>query len=612
MKKRCSKVLAFALAVIMAFTASVVVASAEQAETNSLSLVNELRNANGDYTPTIIVHGIAQSTVRVLDDDGNYLTTESGKEVKPFPPTADTNAIVKNVLGPALASLFFQADLGLSKAIDKTLLDVFKYSKTDLQGNPVYDLELERYETSLANLPAEKKEAVLSRMPLDEYAAVAGEENTYYFAYNSLGNTLDIADELAEFVQTVLDETGSDKVNLAPISLGGAIATAFFDLHKELYSKIEKVVYIIPAADGSPIVADIFKGEFNYADEMLYSQMLPSLVEGYQGYLLNLLIRILPKRVLTKALGSAVDSLANFLKTCTNMWALVPSGEYPALADKYLSGSEYAYLRARTDRFYQAQLNLKSNLVEMQAQGVKVFDIVDYDFPLYKFVTSWDKYNADGLINVESSTFGAHSVPLGQTLGDDYVQQNTYCTDPAHNHISPTRTVDASTGLLCERTWFFRTQDHEGTGRNDVIMKLCFELLLYDDIDNVHSDPRFPQFMDGRESKYLKYTLLPQAIEVRDSMQLDPAVLARLDAAIADTEELLSRGSDSHDRYIEVQETLENILIEIGVRQAPEKEPFMDQFLYIFFKKLSDAVYKMTGAAGYKDMNPIPKWFSSL
>ena len=68
---------------------------------------------------------------------------------------------------------------------------------------------------------------------------------------------------------------------------------------------------------------------------------------------------------------------------------------------------------------------------------------------------TWNSQNADFIIQTDSTSMGAHFANVGETLPDDYVQQNTHCSDPTHNHISPDRVVDASAGLLPDTTFYF-------------------------------------------------------------------------------------------------------------------------------------------------------------
>ena len=91
---------------------------------------------------------------------------------------------------------------------------------------------------------------------------------------------------------------------------------------------------------------------------------------------------------------------------------------------------------------------------------------------------------------------GAYAANIGETLPEDYKQANTHCSNPEHKHISPDRVVDASTGLLPDTTFYFNGQKHEQTALNDTILKLALRLLEDDSIQDVYSNPDFPQFTD--------------------------------------------------------------------------------------------------------------------
>ena len=60
--------------------------------------------------------------------------------------------------------------------------------------------------------------------------------------------------------------------------------------------------------------------EISASDEMLYKNLLPNLVGGAEGYLLNAVIRLIPKQILLDTLDATVDGLTNvILRNCTTM-----------------------------------------------------------------------------------------------------------------------------------------------------------------------------------------------------------------------------------------------------------------------------------------------------
>ena len=198
------------------------------------------------------------------------------------------------------------------------------------------------------------------------------------------GNNSEITDELYNFIGQIKRETGHDKINVVAISLGGTIANSLFDRYPELYPSLDRVVYIVPALDGSNIVGDIYLGRLSTSDEMLYKNLLPNLVGGAEGYLLNAVIRMMPKQILLDTLDATVDGLTNvILRNCTTMWSLVPEAYYDEAVARVLPGEENAEMRRQVEVYHHAQVNRFANIEKMRAAGAEVFDIVDYDYQLY-------------------------------------------------------------------------------------------------------------------------------------------------------------------------------------------------------------------------------------
>ena len=337
-------------------------------------------------------------------------------------------------------------------------------------------------------------------------------------------------------------------------------------------------------------------------DESLYKTLLPSLVEGYTGYLLNAALRLIPKQILHDLLDKTVHELQqSLLYNCTMLWGLVPNRDYDAIAEKAFADPARGEIRRQTDLYHRAQSNLKANLSACIAKGVQVLNIVDYNYPLYSFVPSSKLYNGDGLLDAASSSLGATFGYIDTPLPAGYVQQDTYCTHPGHhNHISPDGIVDASTGFLPEHTFYFYNQDHERTAGNDIIIELATQLLLYDDITDVHAVPeRFPQFNTGRDPRKMRDALLPAARRV-DVSTLSEADAAQLQAAIADCEAVLAKTVNDLQEFADAQTRLENILEKIGVYE-PQRETVGDRIALFLSKLLSDALYRYWGPRGFTD-----------
>ncbi len=560
-----------------------------------------------DYAPTIVIPGIGQSKTFLVDENGNRVTDADGDEITGWPLYFDTDYAIKQLVAPLLLSLIFQRDFGLSETTYTTAKELLKWNSFDSNGKNNYNIQVEKYPYSLAECTAEEKAHIYGCVPLNDLTDIAGEDHLYYFAYNSFGNNIEIVDELYSFIQMVKDETGHDKVNLVPISLGGTIANGLLDYYPEVMEDINRVVYVVPALNGSNIIGDVYKNKLSTSDEMLYDIMFPLLTgDDVTGYLINILIRILPKSVILNFLDALVAGMTDgLLLNCTTMWSLVPKEDYIECRDRLLNGNEHVVIRSQTDRYYEAQCNSLKNIQAMVDKGIDVFNIVDYSVPLYCLVESWDKCNADGIIQIESTGMGVDSMPVGEKYPASYQQKNENklgtqnCTDKNHNHISPDREVDASTALLPDQTFFFYQQDHEDTGDNDVIMKLAVEILTNENMKDVYSNPDFPQFNNQRDISKLKNDLLPKAKEV-DLTTLSAEDAAALTNAIDKAEKLLNTTVVVLGETEAAANELDGILIKIGVNEPPEDET-AGKIGGIILKTFNKILNKTIGYGGFTE-----------
>lgn len=594
MKKRFKKIIALVLCAAMLLSAAAINAYAAGKKTDC--------GDDCEFYPTIIIPGLGQSNTWVLDENGDYVLDDEGNKVTSFPAYIQLPELIKEIAAPLLLSLITQRDVGLSDALADAIELCFGINACDLSGQPSDRVETERYPYSFAECSESDMEEINSHIPFNLYPTDLPFDHLYYFTYNSFDNHIDLVEELYAYIQMVKEETGHDKINIVPISQGGSLASALFEYHPEVMDALHKVIFIVPALDGSTIIGDVFNDRITFTDkEYFYNGFLGELglLDEQTARMIEVIARILPDEVLMKALNAAVDRLVEAVMIrSTSMWALCPSGDYPTAAERYLSKPEMAEIRKQTDKYYQAQLNCDANIQKLLDKGVQVFDVVEYDFAMINVGETWNTQNADYIIHTDSTSMGAYFANVGETLPEDYVQQNTHCDNPDHNHISPDRVVDASAGLLPDTTFYFDGQRHDLTQHNDVILKLAMELIANDDIKDVYSSPDFPQFNIGRDVRPL-LALLPQAKAV-DTSALSAEDAAELAAAIAQAEGILDCTTNAAGEMEAAEERLSAILSKIGVVTAEEeKEPSN------LFTKISLWLNEKFGTNGFSEMLPI-------
>lgn len=572
---------------------------------------------NCSQTPTIIVPGLFQSEIYYYKDGEPALNSEGEEYSAPLllDATADIVKLALKEVGIPLVKTFLtqsDPDKQLSDAFGKVIGDaVMDKIRSDENGEFINDIRVIKFSGSVAACNEEEKEYIYGQIPLNYFKGHIDEDHMYFFTYNSFGNMIKTVDELYALIQQVKQETGHDKVNIVPISQGGSIANGLLEFHPDVVNDINRIIFVVPALDGSALMGEIYENGFIDDDEQLYNTIFPLLVsdnDGQTGYLINIALRLLPNSVINDILDAAVDSLiSKNLKNSTLMWGLVSSANYPGAAQKYLSGENDKEIRRQTDLYYSAQLHRYDNILNAIASGVEVFDIVDYNVSLYPLVDSYCKVNADGIIQLESESMGATGYGVDVKLPDGYVSAVNNCTDPEnHDHSDPNGLIDPLTGLLPEQTFYFCNQDHEKTAQNDVLIKLVAALASDENFTSVHSYPdKFPQFNMSRNSRnFVKMIAEMSAYDTSDLSEEDAAELA---AALEEAQAVMDNTVVDVDAFEAAQNRLTAIRDKIlyGKTDNGSGKTFKDRFSFLItslLKFISDFLYRIFGGKGFSDI----------
>lgn len=578
--------------------------------------------------PSILIPGLFQSETKYYENGHVALNKNGEPYSEPFFTDTDEEIIgaaVTEALIPICSLLINQEDKeeqaahAIADVLGSTLMEK---QKCDENGQFIHDIRATKYFDSFADLSEYDQTTILDHFPMEYYVEKAGGDMLYVFSYASLDNMISTVNELYDFIQFVKQDSGYDKVNIVPVSQGGSIAVGLLqhyrDLGLNIADDINRIVYVVPAYNGSTLVGEVFENGIIDDDYELYRDMLPALLgeEEMVSYIVNIVLRLMPNADVNNILDVAVDTfVGDYARYSTLLWGLCPTENYPGSRAKYLSDESTVKIVEQTDWFYQAQLNADENNLQAAADGVKIFDIVDYNVPLYHLVDSWDDVNADGIIQLSSTSLGAYSVGVDKQLPADYVPAKNNCTDPEHHdHSDPHNLVDARTGLFPETTFYFYGQNHESSASNDVIMKLASTLLFDESFTSVYSYPdKFPQFNTGRNTKKLRKAL--DEMRDYDTSKLSPADRTELEEAIIQADAVLENTVVDLNDLNAAQLRFYNIRDKIAdldnasdnpdsSTENKENTAYLD-FSYVFkdlLKILSDLLYRLFGGAGFGDM----------
>ncbi len=623
--KKSKKLLALLLSLVM-------LASATGISTSAVLIGGETPYVpvDDDVIPTIIVPGLFQSETKYYDENGDVAVDANGNEYK-MPFFIDTTEEIigqalEEALMPILTMVVDQKDKeqqaahAVADILSETLMGK---QKLDENGQFINNIRATEYKGSFDELSKHDQETILDHFPMEYYIRHAGADKLYVFSYPSLDNMISIAERLDDFVQFVKENSGYDKVNIVPISQGGSVFNALMQIYadegRSLADDFNKIVFAVPALNGSTLVGEIMEYGLIDDDKEIYRDLLPALLgeDNYLSYLINIVLRFLPNADVNNLLDIVFDTfIRDYARFSTALWGLCPIENYAGAKAIYLPEDDESiqYIRPQTDWYHQAQVNYKDHLLKAEAEGVQIFDIVDYDVPLYHLVDSWDDVPADGIIQLDSTSMGAYGVNNGVKLPDDYVPTHTNCEDPDnHNHADPNGLIDPCTGLFPETTFYFHGQPHESSASNDVFMKLASSILMDSNFTSVHSYPDvFPQFNGARQTKGLMKDIkemqeydtsdLPERYVEELNLAIDQAT-KMLDNTVIDEKECETASKNFYsirDEIMEYEETGGEEIIE----EPGENTAYLD-FSYLLqdlVRVLSELFYILFGGNGFSDL----------
>ena len=581
--------------------------------------------SKNNYSPIIVLPGIGQSPLEYYDRDGNLIKSASSDMVM-VDERDIVGTLLKNALVPALATLLLQWDIGLSKAVPKVLDELLAAHKTNPDGTLINDLRPRRVYDSVAKMTEGDRRDFYNKFPMQRLGAEIGENKLFFFAYSMMGDAIETAKELDQYIQKVKKKTGCPKVTLVNASLGGSIFVAYLDMFREK-GDLDQVVNMVAVLNGTEAMADLYERRFDLNDKYLYSGLLPDLLEtmaggvtSAQGHLISAALHILPRKTLENFLVAAYDYLhTNALINNAQLWALVPGARYPALRERWLSDPDHAALRKKVDAYFAMKERFNENTLDAVKSGVRIDNICGYglhfgdvEYFVFGSVKSTPESNSDGIIHIQSASQGATAVPAGQKFPKGYKQKKPSKAYPGYSYIAPNRSVDASTCVLPDNTWFFENQHHEA-GRNDIMINLATALYTDPQLKNVHSKPDvWPQFNGTARTDWIRKDWLPKAENALKQTDLDPKVRKEL-AAAAKAGKALIEGSIADDAKTKVVgKRLTEALHAAGVTNFNDRQPvdpaWQEKAGETLALILDEACFRVVGARGFSDWWRQPKY----
>ena len=638
------KFIAVFLAVVMLMSVAIIPASAnEKTEKEVTASDMESVFADDENSLIVFVTGIGQSysyrfdesytkegafEKGTLQDYENYapLIAEGKYQTRwnlfnamdeAFSDMSTIGAIV-NVVSDLFVSAFTRNCQIKQDDVNTLLRNLFKFNLVDENGESDPRVVTPRYAVPVSQYPwaegddgemrSEARERFFSSIPCEDIAKEKFGENyedyLYCFNYCAFSYTSKNVEGLHDFIETILanNKVGAKDVVLVPMSMGASITTAYIDAYptKE-ENHIKRVIGIVGAWDGTEIIADMLTQSYcePMSADLFYNGIIGDLVGEPWGYLVNVALRMLPKQVLRDFIDMALRGLSTEIFGATpSLSNMAPLDRYEeVMATNFISSD---VVKKEVENFYAAKSRLHQNIAKLQAEGVTFSFIAGYglpfgactsDYSFFGFMKSSPVTNSDEIINIDSTAPGTSFVPYG-----------TQFEDTDGRELSPDGSLDISTCLYKDSTWYFFEQKHE-LEHNSTALSLALNLATghvttVDSCDDPDGEYYYPQFNNARNLKPLKW----YKEDLQNYCEETGYVLtAEQEAILAEADAMSKCTVNDVEKDNAVMDKVYDMLVEIGVYE-PEAEPStMDNILNFSLKGLNDVVYLIFGAKGFVD-----------
>ena len=405
---------------------------------------------------------------------------------------------------PQKTPVFFPMNSDLLMENLKGILNYAKESAADLDPdiirNMAYNLMWDTCGMSVLDTDgiSPKFNSTVDPCPLDYRG-----NGHYSFNFDSRLSPLDLAKQLREYIDWVLEDSGKDKIEFVASSYGTAIMAACLKLYPEVMDIADSVLFCVPTIGGMEFVGELFSGQVNTDAVLLKDYLSNMLGNDDLSLLLSVLLQTgtldfiieegLEPAIEAALLDAAKDIVHDIFATFPSMWSYIQHDNFYRSLE-YLYGEnyadpnhEYAGLINRVITYHEeVMMKIDEIFDSLDSKNVHTGILVKYDKPLIP-LTEKGNLMSDDLVTVECASFGAVSSRFGETLPEDYKQQ----LHTEYDMISPDRCIDASTGAYPFTTWYIKNLDH-GTMPSGYTAMM--DAIVYGDLD-IHSDENYPQFM---------------------------------------------------------------------------------------------------------------------
>lgn len=367
-----------------------------------------------------------------------------------------------------------------------------------------------------------------------DYKTVAIDKNasTFDFKYDWRLSPIEIADQLDAYIERILEVTGKDGVNIHCRCLGVNFAMTYvmksyngdyahpFRVRNIMLNTSALAGYITLGAlmSGSvkidPDAADRFVTDYLNDSDMFDDPAVAMFAYSLVSILNYANVLDFGVDLVQKIIDDILDELIPKLALCCyggypSYWSMV-SDEYYDKAKAAVFNTdelrnEYKVFIEKIDAYHSLMNDINPDtgkplyeefLTKLESEGVGVAVLAKYGktcMPLFE----GSEITGDARGTVTELAFGANATDVGKSFSQDYINEAT--AKGTYKYISPDKSVDASTCLFPDTTWFIKNVGHSDFPAyvNELFKEFCRnggEMTVFDN----ESYPQYLNYVDGK------------------------------------------------------------------------------------------------------------------
>lgn len=318
------------------------------------------------------------------------------------------------------------------------------------------------------------------------------------FQYDWREDPIKIAAQLNDFINYVLNAADCDQVALTCHSFGGVVATTYFSIYG--CDKVKTVVFNSTAIYGETYTGELMTGRLAFGGDALQNYLFYAFQGNEYENLINAAIKAVHDTGLMDLITGVLNGLSSKIEkeVCSQsivplfggwlaVWAMVPD-EYLDDATDFVfntiygdSETDYSALREKIENYNRLVRCKKTETLKEVNEKCNAYVITRYGYSSLPMTPSASN-QGDGIIDVKYASFGATASEYGSTLN---VSKRT-------EFISPDKTVDASTCLFPEQTWFVKNMKHGSD--EEALNNMMIRFMKHDGQATVETFDEYPRF----------------------------------------------------------------------------------------------------------------------